>query len=176
MGIAIRDRLISLDDSVGKYISEYKNGANGKLKVRHLLTMSSGLNWDESYNSLFSLTTKAYYGTNLTKLVTGLKVIEEPGKIFRYMSCNTVLLSMIVSIVLGTLLLCLPCMQIESLSFIDILFTSASLTTVTGMLTVPIEHFTELGQLVMLIMMQLGGIGLMTMSLCFIYMFRHFTG
>ena len=97
VGIAIRDRLISLDDSVGKYISEYKNGANGKLKVRHLLTMSSGLNWDENYNSLFSLTTKAYYGTNLKKLVTGLKVIEEPGKIFRYMSCNTVLLSMIVS-------------------------------------------------------------------------------
>lgn len=97
VGIAIRDGLISLDDSVGKYIPEFKNGANGKLKVRHLLTMSSGLNWDESYNSLFSLTTKAYYGTNLKKLVTGLKVIEEPGKIFRYMSCNTVLLSMIIS-------------------------------------------------------------------------------
>ena len=97
VGIAIRDGLISLDDSVGKYIPEFKNGANGKLKVRHLLTMSSGLNWDESYNSLFSLTTKAYYGSNLKKLVTGLKVIEEPGKKFRYLSCNTVLLSMIIT-------------------------------------------------------------------------------
>ena len=97
VGIAIRDGLISLDDSVGKYIPEYKNNVNEKLKVRHLLTMSSSLNWDESYNSLFSLTTKAYYGTNLKKLITGLKVIEEPGKKFRYMSCNTVLLSMIIS-------------------------------------------------------------------------------
>lgn len=96
-GIAIRDGLISLDDSVGKYIPEFKDGDNGKLKIRQLLTMSSGLNWDESYNSLFSLTTEAYYGTDLKGLVTHLKVIEEPGKVFRYMSCNTVLLAMIIS-------------------------------------------------------------------------------
>ena len=96
-GIAIGGGLISIDDSVGKYIPEFKDGDNGKLKVRHLLTMSSGLNWDESYSSLFSPTTEAYYGRNLTRLVTRLKVIEEPGKVYRYMSCNTVLLSMIIS-------------------------------------------------------------------------------
>ena len=101
VGIAIRDGLISLDDSVGKYIPEYKNGANSKLKIRHLLTMSSGLNWDESYNSLFSKTTEAYYGNDLAGLVNHLKVIDEPGKIFQYMSCNTVLLAMIISKVSG---------------------------------------------------------------------------
>lgn len=100
-GIAIRDGLITPDDFVGDYISEYKTGLNGKLKIKHLLTMCSGLNWDESYNSLFSKTTKAYYGTDLLRLVTNLKAIEEPGKIFRYMSCNTVLLTMIISKVSG---------------------------------------------------------------------------
>ena len=59
--------------------------------------MSSGLNWDESYNSLFSKTTEAYYGRDLKHLVTNLEVIEEPGNVFRYMSCNTVLLSLIIS-------------------------------------------------------------------------------
>ena len=100
-GIAIRDGLISLDDFVGKYIPEFKDGENAKLKIRHLLTMSSGLNWDESYSSLFSKTTKAYYGNDLKGLVNHLKVINEPGKIFQYMSCNTVLLAMIISKVSG---------------------------------------------------------------------------
>jgi CubicO group peptidase (beta-lactamase class C family) len=89
--------LFSLDDSVGKFIPEFKEGENGKLKVRHLLMMSSGLNWNESYSSLFSQTTEAYYGSKLKDLVTHLKVVEEPGKTFRYMSCNTVLLSMIIA-------------------------------------------------------------------------------
>jgi CubicO group peptidase (beta-lactamase class C family) len=96
-GIAIGEGLFTLNDPVGKYVSEYNSGPNKALTIRHLLTMSSGLNWDESYNSLFSKTTEAYYGTDLKKLVTGLKVVEEPGKIFRYMSCNTVLLAMIIS-------------------------------------------------------------------------------
>ena len=96
-GIAIGEGLISDDDAVGKYIPEFNSGENSKLKIRHLLTMSSGLNWDESYSSLFSLTTEAYYGTNLNQLITNLKVVVEPGKTFRYMSCNTVLLAMIVS-------------------------------------------------------------------------------
>ncbi len=96
-GIAIRDGLISTEDPVGKYIPEFSEGNNAKLKIRHLLTMSSGLNWDESYNSLFSKTTEAYYGTDLEHQVKKLKVVEEPGKIFRYMSCNTVLLSIVIS-------------------------------------------------------------------------------
>ena len=95
-GIATGEGLFSLDDSVGKYLPEFSNDSNGKLKIRNLLTMSSGLDWNESYSDLFSKTTKAYYGTSLKKLVTGLKVIEEPGKTFRYMSCNTVLLSLII--------------------------------------------------------------------------------
>lgn len=96
-GIAIGEGLISDDDAVGKYIPEFNSGENSKLKIRHLLTMSSGLNWDESYSSLFSLTTEAYYGTNLNQLITNLKVVVEPGKTFRYMSCNTVLLALIIS-------------------------------------------------------------------------------
>ena len=100
-GIAVGDGLINVDDPVGMYLPEFNAGDNKKLLIRHLLTMSSGLNWDESYSSLFSPTTKAYYGKELEDLVLDLKVVEEPGKVFRYMSCNSVLLGLIVSRVSG---------------------------------------------------------------------------
>jgi len=96
-GIAIKENLLSLEDPVGKYIPAFSTGANSSLKVQHLLSMSSGLNWDESYQSLFSKTTEAYYGSDLTRQVEGLQVVETPGKTFRYMSCNTLMLGMIIS-------------------------------------------------------------------------------
>lgn len=96
-GIANDEGYFSLDDSVGKYLPEFAEGRNGTLKIRHLLQMSSGLNWDESYSSLFSKTTEAYYGTDLTNQVLKLKVIKDPGTVFEYMSCNTVLLSLIIT-------------------------------------------------------------------------------
>ncbi len=101
VGIASDQGLLSIDDPVGKYIPKFNEGWNSKLKIRHLLEMSSGLDWDESYSSLFSKTTEAYYGSNLTAQVLHLKVIREPGTKFEYMSCNTVLLGLIISKVSG---------------------------------------------------------------------------
>lgn len=96
-GIAIHEGYFSLDDSVGKFFPHFNKGMNAKLKVKNLLEMSSGLNWDEAYNSIFSKTTKAYYGTDLKDQVLSLNVIREPGTKFEYMSCNTVLISLIIS-------------------------------------------------------------------------------
>lgn len=96
-GVAIDEGYFSLDDSVGKYLPEFSEGNNGKLKIKHLLQMSSGLNWDESYSSLFSKTTEAYYGENLSRQVLKLKVVKDPGSVFEYMSCNTVLISLIIN-------------------------------------------------------------------------------
>ncbi len=97
VGIAVDEGKFKLDDPVGKYLKAYSDTPNSKLTIRNLLMMSSGLNWDESYNSLFSITTEAYYGSDLKNLVEHLKVVEEPGKTFRYMSCNTLLLSIVIS-------------------------------------------------------------------------------
>ena len=94
--MAIDDGYIkSVDQKACDFIPEFDIGDNKKLSVKNLLTMSSGLNWDESYSSLFSLTTRAYYGNNLKKLVCGLKVVEEPGVKYKYLSCNTQLLALI---------------------------------------------------------------------------------
>lgn len=89
-------KIESLDDPVWKYIPEFKEGEKEKITIRHLLTMSGGLDWDEAYASLFSVTTHGYYGNDLYRLVTHLDVIEEPGKQFSYRSGDTQLLAFIV--------------------------------------------------------------------------------
>lgn len=95
-GIALDEgKIKNLDQHVGDFIPKYKEGENAKLTIRYLLTMSSGLDWDESYSSLTSKTTEEYYGTRLNKQMSKLKVIKEPGKNLDYMSCNTQILAMV---------------------------------------------------------------------------------
>jgi CubicO group peptidase (beta-lactamase class C family) len=92
---------ISIDEKIGNYIENLDPEVAEKITVKDLLTMSSGLDWDESYNSAFSKTTRAYYGNDLLKLVSSLELEQEPGKIFNYQSCNTQLLGMIIEKVSG---------------------------------------------------------------------------
>ncbi|MDE6452106.1 MAG: beta-lactamase family protein, partial [Odoribacter sp.] len=99
-GIAYDEGYIeSIDDKVGKYLPEFQEGE--KITVRNLLTMSSGLDWDEAYTSLFSKTTQAYYGDRIRDLVMGLKVVEEPGKRYAYKSGDTQLLAFVLEAALA---------------------------------------------------------------------------
>ncbi len=92
VGIAIDEGKIgSIDDPIGKYVESYNSDGLEKITIRHLLTMSSGLNWDES-PSPFSDNTEAYYGWDLEKLMNKQSVEYDPGEKFEYMSGNTQLL------------------------------------------------------------------------------------
>ncbi|WP_188998178.1 TrkH family potassium uptake protein [Paenibacillus nasutitermitis] len=73
-------------------------------------------------------------------------------------------------IVIGTILLWLPVASIpgQRLSFIDALFMATSATCVTGLSVVDTtSHFTFFGHIVILILVQLGGLGFMTMATWF---------
>ncbi len=94
-------KIKSLDQPITDYLPEFKNTNGFTLRIKDLLTMSSGLDWNESYSSLFSPTTKAYYGNHLAEQVLALKVKSEPGKLFDYQSCNTQLLALIIEKVSG---------------------------------------------------------------------------
>lgn len=74
-------------------------------------------------------------------------------------------------ILLGTFLLMLPQATIGSpLDLIDALFTATSATCVTGLVVVDTgARFTLLGQLIILMMIQLSGLGIMTFSTAFLY-------
>lgn len=95
-GIAIGDGKIKhVDQPVGDFIPEYKNGENAKLTIKHLLTMSSGIDFDEDYVSPFAYPAKAYYGADIRTLTMKYKLVEEPGKVFKYLSGNTELLAFV---------------------------------------------------------------------------------
>ncbi len=70
-------------------------------------------------------------------------------------------------ILVGTTLLNLPIASIDgnSVGFIDALFTSASAVCVTGLIVVnTAAHWTFFGKLIILILIQIGGLGFMTMA------------
>ncbi|MFV0580965.1 MAG: serine hydrolase domain-containing protein [Parabacteroides gordonii] len=97
IGAAIDDGFIKdVDQPVSDFFPEFQ-GYNGKpLTLRHLLTMSAGVDFDEAYSSPFSPTTKLYYGDDLQQIALGMKEIEEPGVNFIYQSGVTQLLAFIV--------------------------------------------------------------------------------
>src|SRR5690606_36325392 len=94
VGVALKEgKIKSIDQPVADFLPVFKNGGKEKITNRHLLTVSSGLNWDESYSNPFSMTTEAYYGDDLKALVKKQEVETEPGKTFFYKSGNTQILA-----------------------------------------------------------------------------------
>lgn len=66
---------------------------------------------------------------------------------------------------LGTLLLMLPWSITNDISFVDNLFTVVSAISTTGLITVnPATDYTFLGQAFILLLIQMGGLGYMTLS------------
>lgn len=93
VGIAVDEgKIRSIDQPVGDFIPEYQEGDKSKVTIRHLLTMSSGINFTEDYKNPFGFPAEAYYGTDLRDLVFRYDAVEEPGKQFDYQSGNTMLL------------------------------------------------------------------------------------
>lgn len=79
-------------------------------------------------------------------------------------------------ILIGTILLALPIATVkgQSTNILDALFTSTSAVCVTGLVVHnTLEHWTTFGHIVIIILIQIGGLGFMTfVSLMFIYLGR----
>ena len=53
-GIALKEKLIdNLDMTIGTFLPSFQHTPKGNIRIRDLLTMSSGLEWDESYMDPF---------------------------------------------------------------------------------------------------------------------------
>ncbi|MGH9626742.1 MAG: potassium transporter TrkG, partial [Bryobacteraceae bacterium] len=90
---------------------------------------------------------------------------------FRIQPPQVVVLGFALVIALGTLLLSLPyaTRSGQRLAFIDALFTAVSATCVTGLAVVDTgTTFSLFGQLVILMCIQIGGLGLMTFTTVFL--------
>ena len=85
-------------------------------------------------------------------------------------STQIILLSFLITILFGSVLLSLPISSAtgERLPYIDALFTATSATCVTGLVTVTTAHaWSIFGQAVILILIQIGGLGVITVMSVF---------
>jgi trk system potassium uptake protein TrkH len=83
------------------------------------------------------------------------------------------LLSFLVVILAGTGLLLLPNATVGGISLIDAFFTATSAVCVTGLsVRDTAADFTLLGQLILLLLIQVGGLGMMTFTSLFGFLFR----
>lgn len=97
IGIAIdKGFIMSVDTRVCDILPEFCSDGKEKITIQHLLTMSSGLDWDEGYTSLFGPVTRSYYDKDLPGQMYLIDVQMDPGVEWNYMSCNTQLLGMII--------------------------------------------------------------------------------
>ncbi|MCA5006394.1 serine hydrolase domain-containing protein [Sphingobacterium bovistauri] len=85
----------SIDEKVKSYLPELKGEFADNLTIRDLVTMRSGLKWDEKYSSPLSITTKAYFYINLSEAMLELPIAELPNQKFKYQSGDTQLLGMV---------------------------------------------------------------------------------
>jgi len=96
IGAAVKDGTIpSVNEPVGRYIPAFATGDKARVRIIDLLTMSSGSNWDESYANPFSVTAALYYGDDIYKVATGVKLIHAPGTLHVYKSGDTQLIGLI---------------------------------------------------------------------------------
>lgn len=93
---------------------------------------------------------------------------------FRNQPAKIILISFLITILFGTILLSLPFASStgESIGFINALFTSTSATCVTGLIVLDTgSAFSLFGKVIIFILMQIGGLGIMTFSSALILFF-----
>ena len=96
-GIAIQDGVIkSVQQPVGDYLPEFKDGCYAKITIENVLTMATGLDWSESGANPFSDNAKGYYGTNVRELSLSQPCRDEPGKEFDYISGGTQIMAEVI--------------------------------------------------------------------------------
>ena len=120
----------------------------------------------------------------LRNVVVILKVFTRSRKFsnvlrrVRLNAAQMVVMSFLGTILIGTILLTFPAATMDGLgtSFIDALFTATSATCVTGLIVQDTPtYFSVFGQVVILVLIQLGGLGIMTYSAFIALLFGRFS-
>lgn len=101
IGCAIDDGLIgSVEDPVTKYLPELQRGGFEKVRLRHLLMSTSGLDYAESGNP-FAMHVYLYYCSDcIERKALGFRLAEPPGTRFVYKSGDDILLATVLRRVL----------------------------------------------------------------------------
>jgi len=101
-GIAVAEgKIKGVDEKVGDFIPQYKQGMDSLLTFKDLLEMGSGINFNESYISPFAYPAEAYYSSDIMEWTLKYKVDTIPGKRFIYESGNTTIIGYCISKAVG---------------------------------------------------------------------------
>jgi CubicO group peptidase (beta-lactamase class C family) len=107
MGIALQKGLLkSVDEPIINYFPEYESHFDSlkrKITIRHLLTMSGGMDWNEmgSYGSIMNSELRMDLSFNPTKYILKRRIVTSPGKVWNYNGGGTQLLAEIINKVSG---------------------------------------------------------------------------
>ncbi len=108
VGLAIDEGYIkSVDEPITNYLPELlkKDKRFKSITIRHLLTMSSGIKYEEGATLPWSEAaddTKTYYSTDLRELALNCQIEGTPGQYFEYNNYNPLLVGMILEQATGT--------------------------------------------------------------------------
>ena len=95
IGIAVDKGLIkSLDEPVTNYL-DFIDAKDSNVTIRHLLGMTSDIDWSESGANPLSDNAEAYYGSDLLETMKKQTFNGNPNKVFDYASGNSQLLGFI---------------------------------------------------------------------------------
>ena len=100
-------------------------------------------------------------------------------KVFRLTTTQIIMLSFLGMILLGSLLLALPVSSADGVPvpYLDALFTATTATCVTGLVTLPtFSTWSIFGQVVILVLIQVGGLGVITVISAFMLLLHKRVG
>ena len=104
IGIAQDEGLLNVDDKISKYLTEFDEGRDLKhtlIRIRHLLTMSSGIFWQGGVHYHCPMMDAMRRSKNWIDYIADCKVTETPGAVHNYKEFDVILLSAILSKVTG---------------------------------------------------------------------------
>ena len=96
LGIAIDEgQIAGIDDSLAKYLPEWRGDPRERITLRHALQMNSGLEPMSFPVNPFSKHVKRQIGTDLARTALSFLQHDEPGSVFSYNGVNPTLLVMV---------------------------------------------------------------------------------
>jgi CubicO group peptidase (beta-lactamase class C family) len=104
-GAALQDHRLKLEDTVERYVPELKGSAYDGVTIRDLLTMSSGVKWEEGYvggqSDLAKYYRAAATGDAVRDFQSKLPRARPPGTTFHYDTAETHLAGLVLSRAVG---------------------------------------------------------------------------
>ena len=90
-GVAIEKGLLNeLDEPIKNYLPVWKDDERGKITIRNLLEMKSGLYRSESWNE------EMFLSSNNLDFALNVELVSKPGELFEYNNVNTALLGPVI--------------------------------------------------------------------------------